>query len=121
MSATLDAGPVARFLGRLPGRSRCQARPHPVEVRYAPAHVARRRPSARRSRGRRGHVLCFLPGAPEIRARAGGAALPVAGARVLPLHGSLDAEEQDAALASERRRKVILATNVAETSLTVEA
>ena len=66
-----------------------------------------------------GHLLCFLPGAPEIR-RAQAEIGAIAGVRVLPLHGTLSAEEQDRALAPCPERKVILATNVAETSLTVE-
>jgi ATP-dependent helicase HrpB len=117
MSATLEAGPVARFLDDCPVID-LPGRPHPVEVRYEPA-----RPLAQAVRSvlaePRGHVLCFLPGAPEIRraqAELGG----MAGARVLPLHGTLSAEEQDLALAPCADRKVILATNVAETSLTVE-
>jgi ATP-dependent helicase HrpB len=66
-----------------------------------------------------GHVLCFLPGAPEIR-RALGELGALAGARVLPLYGMLSSEAQDEALAPCAERKLILATNVAETSLTVE-
>jgi ATP-dependent helicase HrpB len=65
----------------------------------------------------------FLPGAPEIRRLAGelnGAPLPGRPSVVLPLHGSLDADAQDAALAPTSTRKVILATNLAETSLTVD-
>src|SRR5512139_1735690 len=86
MSATLDAGPVARFLDDCPVID-VPGRPYPVEVRYAPGVT----PAAavRAVLGRPGgHVLCFLPGAPEIRrvqAELGG----MAGARVLPLHGTL--------------------------------
>jgi len=66
-------------------------------------------------------VLVFLPGAPEIRrVQTELVGLASRGAAVLPLHGSLSADEQDAALAVTRKRKVILATNVAETSLTVD-
>jgi ATP-dependent helicase HrpB len=64
-------------------------------------------------------VLCFLPGAPEIRRAQAEIGTP-AGVRVLPLHGALPAVEQDLALAPWDGRKVILATNVAETSLTIE-
>lgn len=116
MSATLEAGPVAEFLGgcdvlEVPGR------PFPVEIEHAaglsvPAGVRRVLSQSR------GDVLAFLPGAGEIRR----AADELAGleAEVLPLHGSLAPEEQDRALQPSPRRKVILATNVAETSLTVE-
>lgn len=119
MSATLDASRVAAFLGgapviELPGR------PHPVEVAYAAGRDvadAVRETAAREG----GHVLVFLPGAPEIRrAQAALGDLAARGLAVLPLHGSLSADEQDAALAASAKRKVILATNVAETSLTVE-
>jgi ATP-dependent helicase HrpB len=116
MSATIDAAPVAAFLGgapvvEVPGRL------HPVSVEHAdltPAAAIRRvleRPG--------GDVLCFLPGAGEIRRAQqdlGGVA-----ADVLPLHGSLPPEEQDRALAPASRRKVVLATNVAETSLTIDS
>jgi ATP-dependent helicase HrpB len=117
MSATLDAGPVVGFLGDcplidLPGR------PYPLEVRYAPqTPLVQAVRSALARPG--GHLLCFLPGAPEIR-RAQAGLEEVSGFRVLPLHGTLSSEEQDLALAPSGERKVILATNVAETSLTVE-
>jgi ATP-dependent helicase HrpB len=117
MSATLDAGPVARFLDDCPLLD-LPGRPHPIEVRYEP-----RTPLVQAVRsvlGRPGgHVLCFLPGAPEIR-RVQAELGEVAGCRVRPLHGTLSSEEQDLALAPSDERKVILATNVAETSLTVE-
>src|SRR5262249_20847981 len=69
-----------------------------------------------------GHLLVFLPGMAEIR-RAARTLEPIAdraGAIVLPLHGSLGPEEQDRALRPSDRRKIILSTNVAETSLTIE-
>jgi ATP-dependent helicase HrpB len=117
MSATLDADPVARFLDDCPVID-VPGRRHPVELRYeprvTPAGAVR---SVLAKTG--GHVLCFLPGAPEIRmVRAELGDAP--GARVLPLHGTLPSEEQDLALAPSGERKVILATNIAETSLTVE-
>jgi ATP-dependent helicase HrpB len=117
MSATLDTGPLARFLDDCPVID-VPGRLHPIEVRYEPGLT----PAAavRATLGRPGgHVLCFLPGAPEIR-RAREELGDVAGCRVLPLHGALSSEEQDLALAPSGERKVILATNLAETSLTVE-
>jgi ATP-dependent helicase HrpB len=117
MSATLDAGPVAAFLDDCPVID-VPGRPYPIEVRYEPrATLAGTVRSVLAQPG--GHVLCFLPGAPEIRRAQGEIGAP-AGVRVLPLHGTLSAEDQDLALASSAARKVILATNVAETSLTVE-
>ena len=118
MSATLEAAPVAEFLG---GATviEVQGRPHPVEVEWAPGlrpAEAVRRVAAAES----GHILCFLPGASEIRALA--AELSDLSPRfdLLPLHGSLDARAQDLALAPGPRRKIVLATNLAETSVTVE-
>jgi ATP-dependent helicase HrpB len=118
MSATLDAGPVASFLDDCPVIE-AAGRAHPVDVSYASGLSlvdAVRGALA----GAAGHVLCFLPGAPEIRRAQAELAGRTGDARVLPLHGRLGAEEQDEALAPSSARKVILATNVAETSLTVE-
>jgi len=119
MSATLDAQPVAEFLGGcrvidIPGRS------HPVDVRHHPELSPAEAVSDVLGQAG-GHVLVFLPGAPEIRRveRELGPLVRDA-ARLLPLHGSLDAAEQDRALAPSERRKVILCTNIAETSLTVD-
>ncbi len=116
MSATLDAAPVAAFLDGCPVLE-VPGRPHPVEVGYAPglAPAAAVRDAASHPGG---HILCFLPGAAEIREAE--AALAGAGLEVLPLHGALDAKAQDLALAPSARRKAILATNIAETSLTVD-
>ena len=112
MSATLDAGEVSRFLddARV---FQIGTRPHPVSIAYRPnLSVA----AAVREAG--GNVLAFLPGAREIER----AAVDLRGidAEVLPLHGSLDVDAQERALAPSKRRKIILATNIAETSLTVE-
>jgi ATP-dependent helicase HrpB len=116
MSATLDAGPVAEFLGRCPVVT-VAGRPHPVELAYDPsASVAEA--VRRRLREGDGDVLAFLPGAAEIRRTA--AEISGVDAEVLPLHGGLDADAQDAALRPSPRRKVVLATNIAETSLTIE-
>ena len=118
MSATLDAEGVARFLDDCPV-VRVDARPHPLEVRYEPAlsmgEAVRRVLSAAG-----GHVLCFLPGAPEIRRVQAELAGRTGSVPVLPLHGSLPSDEQDRAIAPAAPRAVILATNVAETSITVE-
>jgi ATP-dependent helicase HrpB len=118
MSATLDPGPVAQFLDGCPIVD-VDARTHPLEVEHAsgldPADAVTERVGTAR-----GHVLCFLPGAAEIRRVEQALRGRLADARVLPLHGRLDADAQDEALAPSERRKVILATNVAETSLTVE-
>src|SRR5262249_29468317 len=118
MSATLDAAAVVGFLGGCPVVE-VGWRAHPVAVGYAPgldAAAGVRRALADAA----GDVLCFLPGAGEIRRAAASLAdLESRDVSVVALHGALPADEQDAALAPQSRRKVILATNVAETSLTV--
>lgn len=115
MSATIDAEPVARFLDA--PVIEIETRQYPIEVRYRPnttISAAVREVVATAA----GHLLCFLPGAREIERAA--ADIGRIDADVLPLHGSLSVDAQERALAPSSRRKVILATNVAETSLTVE-
>jgi ATP-dependent helicase HrpB len=131
MSATLDAAPVAGFLGAT--RIRSEGRRFDVVVEYLGAEEAARpdvrlddlvaRAVRRLHRdGLDGDVLVFLPGAAEIRrARdALGAWASGAGVDLLPLHGDLPPDEQDRAVRPGPRRKVILSTNVAETSVTIE-
>lgn len=116
MSATIAAGDVSRFLGGARvfdvGTSR-----FPVEVQYRPgapmANVVREQ-----LRNAGGDILCFLPGRREIERTRG--ELANVDALVLPLHGSLEVDAQERALRPAPQRKVILATNIAETSLTVE-
>ena len=117
MSATLDTTRVAAWLGHcpviaVPGES------FPLEVRYrAGSTVGRAAAEARALTS--GQVLCFLAGAPEIARALPDVAAASPGVEVLPLHGGLSAAEQDAALAPADRQRIILATNIAETSLTV--
>lgn len=127
MSATLEAEPVARFLGNDCPIVRVEGRTYPVEVAYQPSAEplplrVERAVAEEAARDRSGDILVFLPGAPEIRRSA--SALSSWGAssgwEILPLHGRLSSEDQDRALRPSGRRKVILATNVAETSLTIE-
>ncbi|HEV2986711.1 MAG TPA: helicase-related protein, partial [Vicinamibacterales bacterium] len=117
MSATLDAAPVSAFLGGCPIVD-VAGRLHPVEVAYA-AGQSVASAAADVLRVTDGQVLCFLPGAPEIRRAAVELQRTVPDVEVLPLHGSLDADAQDLALLPSARRRVIVATNIAETSLTV--
>lgn len=127
MSATMDPAPVAAFLGGCPV-VRVSGRPHRVSVVHASRATATPEeaevgPSVDRALAdTRGHVLVFLPGKGEIRRaeREFAARPPADGVRVMPLHGDLPAAVQDAALGPSAARKVILATNVAETSLTIE-
>jgi ATP-dependent helicase HrpB len=137
MSATLDPAPVAAFLGGCPILE-SPGRLFPVDIEHLPPPAAgrtdRRGPdlavlAANIAAGVRralaaspGDLLVFLPGVGEI-ARCGDALAPLASERglaVLPLYGDLPAEQQDAALRPASRRKIVLATNVAETSVTVD-
>ena len=119
MSATLDGGEVARVLGGAPVRS-VPGVPHPLTIEYAPAQSmadAVRELTPRTQ----GHLLCFLPGRREIERAQAELTAWAAGSRldVVPLFGSLDGTAQDAAVRTAPGRRVILATNIAETSLTV--
>jgi ATP-dependent helicase HrpB len=128
MSATLDALPVAKFLGNAPVIE-SQGRLFDVDIQYStysekPAEeqvpgALQRLLEAEKSSG---HVLVFLPGAAEIRraARACQALAAKTGLAVLPLHGDLSPEEQDRAVLPSPQRKLILSTNVAESSVTIE-
>ena len=118
MSATLQADPLAAFLDDCP-RVVVPGRLHPIEIDYRPGQ-ALGQAAAELLRETSGSVLCFLPGAPEINRAAAEVRAAIGGAAdVVPLHGSLPADAQDLAIAEGLRRRVILATNIAETSLTV--
>jgi ATP-dependent helicase HrpB len=119
MSATLDTAPVSAFLDNCPVIAVPGAL-HPMVIDYAPGQSVARA-LADMLPATTGNVLCFLPGAAEIAA-VYGAAEAVARAHdadLVMLHGSLGGREQDAALAASGRRRITLATNIAETSLTV--
>ena len=116
MSATLDPGEVAARLGDAV-EIRAEGRMFPVETKYLgdmPVSAA----VHRAVRETDGDILCFLPGEAEIR-RTQEALGDLAGCEVLPLYGSLPKDEQDRVFASSQRRKVILSTSIAETSLTI--
>ena len=130
MSATLDGARVAALLGdapviaergpRLSGRD---ALPRPRSARADRAPGGGRRRSARCA-PRPARLLVFLPGAAEIRRTETLLKERVArpGVDIVALFGALDAREQDRAIAPAPagRRKVVLATSIAETSLTIE-
>ncbi len=128
MSATLDGTAVARLLDDAPV-IQSEGRLFPVETRYRPRRRDQRFDAAVASVVREalntdtGDLLVFLPGVGEINRVAGllEPALP-ANTRLFRLHGTLPAEEQDAAIAPSTggRRKVVLATSIAETSLTID-
>lgn len=128
MSATIDAAPIAAFLGNAP-IVRSEGRQFEVAIEHLPQSddrpLEKQVASAVRALvddGLDGDVLVFLPGGLEIR-RATDALAPIAtkaGLLVLPLYGSLSPAEQDRAVRPADRRKVILSTNVAETSVTID-
>lgn len=117
MSATMASAPVSAYLGGCPILD-VPGTVHPVTTRHLPgasiAHAV-----GRLLHETSGDVLCFLPGAREIDDAARALARTVGDIEVLPLHGGLTAEAQDAALEPGSARRVVLATNIAETSLTV--
>jgi ATP-dependent helicase HrpB len=129
MSATLDGARVAKLLGEAPVVE-SEGRAFPVETRYlgrkADAQVERQMADAIASalRADSGSVLAFLPGAAEIRRTQNFLSERVhdASIEIVPLFGALDAAVQDRAIAPAPRgtRKVVLATSIAETSLTIE-
>jgi ATP-dependent helicase HrpB len=126
MSATLDAAPVAKLLGGAPLISSA-GRQFPVELRYAKLEPSGRLPEIACSAilkalaETRGDILVFLPGAGEIR-RCERLLKGSVGAETLVavLYGDLPFAAQEQAILPADRRKVVLATNIAETSLTIE-
>lgn len=125
MSATLDGAAIARLLHDAPIVT-SEGRMFPVETQYASRdpedpiapHVAET--VQRALREREGDALVFLPGAREIRQTQELLEARLKDVDVLPLYGDLPWEAQDRALRSGTRRKVVLATPIAETSLTID-
>jgi len=117
MSATIDTRAVSAFLDDCPVVD-VPGRLHPIEMSYTPERtVAEAADDALDQTA--GDVLCFLPGAAEIRRVMTDLQGRSTGAEIVPLHGSLPADEQDFALRPSSTRRIIVATNIAETSLTV--
>lgn len=129
MSATLDGARVARLLGDAPVVA-SEGRAFPVETRYlgrkadAPLERQMAEAIAASLRADSGSVLAFLPGAAEIRRTETFLKERIhdASIEIVPLFGALDAAVQDRAIAPAPKggRKVVLATSIAETSLTIE-
>jgi len=127
MSATLDAAPIARYLDNCPVL-RSEGKLFELLVRHLPyspepLHVQTRKAVELLNAGQpSGSILAFLPGIAEIRRtmRECEAIARQTGLVVLPLHGDLSPSEQDRAVLPSEERKLILATNVAESSVTVE-
>ena len=131
MSATLDVATLEDFLAPC-ARVESSGRTYPVEVQYAGAALGRNAAplwervakTLKRSIAGQvsGDVLVFMPGAFEIRKTIDALqSLPEARAyEILPLHGELPPDAQDRAVSSGERPKIIVSTNVAETSITIE-
>ncbi len=127
MSATLDGARVAKLLGGAP-IVHSEGRLHPIETRYAPppanAHIEQATANAilRALDETEGGLLVFLPGEGEIRSVARLLeAEDMGGTTLLPLYGTLPADAQDRAIRPlPGTRKIVLATAIAETSLTIE-
>ena len=129
MSATMDAGPVKTYL-RGSEVVESNGRMFPVDVRYlnAPAPVktpvwdlAANTVTALLRQGAQGDILIFMPGVYEIRRNAEAVSQNVRSesVAVLPLYGDLPANRQHQVMEQTGRRKIIVATNIAETSLTI--
>jgi ATP-dependent helicase HrpB len=128
MSATLDASPVAALLGDAP-LIKSEGRAFPIDTRYlgrSPDRIERQMTAAILAalRADTGSILAFLPGLAEIRRTAADLEQSVTqtDVSIVPLHGGLDQKLQQEAIAPAREghRKVVLATSVAETSITIE-
>jgi ATP-dependent helicase HrpB len=134
MSATLEAEPVAEYLGGGAGTGETpvlhsEGQSFPVEVRYLSQHDER--PVMEQAAdevahivngGEPGDILVFMPGMGEINATISAIRASRATERLalIPLHGDLPPEQQDLAFAPNPLRKVVVATNVAETSVTID-
>jgi ATP-dependent helicase HrpB len=127
MSATLDAAPIARYLENCPVL-RSEGKLFELSIRHLPysaepLHVQARKAVELLNTGQHsGSILVFLPGIVEIRRtmRECETITRQTGLLILPLHGDLSSAEQDRAVLPSAERKLILATNVAESSVTVE-
>jgi ATP-dependent helicase HrpB len=129
MSATIETGPLAAMLEGAPVIA-CQGQAFPVETRYVGRHTpgfsaeTLREAVLTAARRESGSILVFLPGAAEIRqaARLLETALPGPEWIIAPLFGNLSRSDQDRAIAPppDGKRKIVLATSIAETSLTIE-
>jgi ATP-dependent helicase HrpB len=127
MSATLDAAPIAAYLNDA-RTLRSSGRQHALDIEYTPHSAAPLENQVAAALERlanhalSGHALVFLPGAFEIR-RAQTACAALAHRRnwqLLPLYGDQSPEEQDRAVAPSPQTKIILSTNVAESSITID-
>ena len=116
MSATLDSEEIIKHIGEEARLVSAQGRMFNVETEYL-GDVSMIAAIGRALEKTQGDILCFLPGEGEIRRACEGARN--FDALILPLYGALPKEEQDRIFAPSNKRKVILSTSIAETSLTI--
>ncbi|HOI41664.1 MAG TPA: ATP-dependent helicase HrpB [Elusimicrobiales bacterium] len=129
MSATMDEAALAAYLGPC-SVIKAQGALYPVKTAYCDQvtaslpvwEAAARTCGALLPKIKEGHALVFMPGAFEINLTAAELSkIPaLAGFRVMPLHGEMKPAEQDAAVSPSGGRKIIISTNIAETSVTIE-
>jgi ATP-dependent helicase HrpB len=131
MSATLDAGPLRDYLAPC-SELKSEGRMFPVEISYAAKRIDFRQHPVWEAAadafeqavtsGAEGDVLVFMPGGYEIArtVEAIRSRKCARGFAVMPLHGELPPQQQDAAVGACDRRKVVVSTNVAETSITID-
>lgn len=132
MSATLEAAPLRDYLGETCTHLVSEGRTFPVDVVYSPPrerhkgqlwdHVGRAMRDHLKTHGIQGHALVFMPGRYEIQKTVSALknASWASGFEIHELYGELSPQKQDAAVARSDRPKIIVATNVAETSITID-
>ncbi len=129
MSATLEEKALADYLAPC-AAIKAQGRAWPIQVSYCAADTAKlpvwegaaKTCAAQLTAAGAGNALVFMPGAYEIQKTCAELAKnpSLSGFAVMPLHGEMPPREQDAALAPSARKKIIVTTNIAETSLTID-
>ncbi len=128
MSATIDGARFARLMGEGTSVVESEGKAHPLRLEWLGASPEKRIEDAMTSavlqawREEEGDILAFLPGVGEIERTRERLAERLSGVPVLPLHGQVQPSDQRAAIRrdSEGRRRIVLATSIAETSLTLE-
>ncbi|EKD41718.1 MAG: hypothetical protein ACD_73C00562G0001, partial [uncultured bacterium] len=121
MSATIEAAPLMNYLDPLACFD-LQSPPHSLEIIYAENSVLLAVKDALNNQNYSGHVLAFLPGIQAIQKcqKELEDKLDNKNLEILPLHGELTPKEQNSILKSNNKRKIILATNIAESSVTLD-
>jgi ATP-dependent helicase HrpB len=128
MSATLDLGPTADFMAPC-NVLESAGRTYPVEIRHlektpdfdrTPVWEVAAAEAARLSAQTEGDLLVFMPGAYEIQQTIRTIRARLSGFDVFPLYGDLPAADQDRAVEKSGRRKIVVATNVAESAITID-